>query len=563
MDTSITSASNVGTYTAAIGLSDAVMGTGLASNYEFHYTNGALVITPRPVNVTVANTSKIYGEENPAATAAAATGAIGTGTGLLNGDLLTNIATAYDSAINARTHASATPYAGTITATGGDFTGSSKGNYTFNYIPGDITIQPRAITVTAGNASKVYGTDNPTVKTGTVTGLAAFDQLGDITTSVQADQTTAVGSYAVTPTAFSLAAGSNAQTSDYAVTYVDGGLAITQRPVLLTADNASRKQGEANPAVSAQTGSVPGNSASGLIFGDQLTGLTSSYDSTLGIDTPVGIYKDKIKPDTLSGYQSWSFLGGSQTSSINNYSFLYAPGTLTIQESQPPTQKVMEARQDAGVDTVARMDNSSATTASAPQPLVSQAQPPVSAGAAGDQHVAVTTDGNTNITNFVDNAQGFGFTFEAKTGARDLGGRSSTNGAVPVLYTDGQSKNLDGIYTINYNNDKLAIEPSAQKTTIPEPKEIRNDITKDFTITYQSQDNGSYDVTFGNGIVTIYPVDPTALEVINSENRKSSKAVIATGVMTSIQDLGVMPDQIRAVYIFTTPEGAMAASTQH
>ena len=260
-------------------------------------------------------------------------------------------------------------------------------------------------------------------------------------------------------------------------------------------------------------------------------------------------YAGVIHPDNLQDYAAWYFLAGSPAGSVNNYSFLYAPGTLTILTTQTPGQQSQ--------DTVAAISNPQKPQS--PVSVIAE-QPPIPV--MGGNDLVVATAGSTHTEAFVDTKQGFGIIINGRTGNEDIGGRSSTNGAVPVLFTNGTSKKLDGIYKINYDADKLSIEPAAQKTTIPDPKEIMNDVNKDFTLTYQSQDAGSYDVTFGNGIVAIYPVDPTALEAIDGNDHKTVKSVVATGVLTSIQDLGVTADQIRAVYIFTTPEGATTTSTQ-
>lgn len=350
----------------------------------------------------------------------------------------------------------------------------------------------------------------------------------------------------MTPSALVLAKGSN---GDYQVTYADGGLTITPRPVLIHAGNAAREMGQENPVVSAYADAVDKNPDSGLVFGDQLGGLTTTYDAAMDAQAKPGTYTGVIRPDNLKDYATWYFLAGSPASSVNNYSFLYAPGTLKIFMAQTPGQEHQ--------DTAGAISNPQR-----PQPPVPDTGVQTPLPITGGSNLVVGKDGSEQATTFVDTKQGFGILLNGHTGNDDIGGRSSTNGAIPVLFTDGTSKKLDGIYKINYDADKLAIEPAAQKTTIPDPKEIKNDVNKEFTITYQSQEAGSYDVTFGNGIVAIYPVDSTALTAIDGNDRKTIKSVVATGILTSIQDLGLTADQIRAVYIFTTPEGATTTSTQ-
>ena len=62
-------------------------------------------------------------------------------------------------------------------------------------------------------------------------------------------------------------------------------------------------------------------------------------------------------------------------------------------------------------------------------------------------------------------------------------------------------------------------------------------------------------MTFGNGIVTLYPQDEAALAVVTNEDRKAERAILASGLLTAIEDLGVTPVEIRAVYIFNVLKG--------
>ncbi len=61
-------------------------------------------------------------------------------------------------------------------------------------------------------------------------------------------------------------------------------------------------------------------------------------------------------------------------------------------------------------------------------------------------------------------------------------------------------------------------------------------------------------MTFGNGIVTLYPQDEPALSIVTAKDRKAERAVLASGLLTAIEDLGVTPIEIRAVYIFNVME---------
>ena len=54
----------------------------------------------------------------------------------------------------------------------------------------------------------------------------------------------------------------------------------------------------------------------------------------------------------------------------------------------------------------------------------------------------------------------------------------------------------------------------------------------------------------GNGIVTLYPKDAPALNLVVGKDKKAERAVLASGLLTAIEDLGVTPVEIRAVYVF-------------
>ena len=80
-------------------------------------------------------------------------------------------AAAYSGAATTAVNASATPYpitpaVGTLTAT----------NYTFTFVNGNLTINPKAATVTANAKSKTYGDANPTLDAA-VTGAVNGDTL--------------------------------------------------------------------------------------------------------------------------------------------------------------------------------------------------------------------------------------------------------------------------------------------------------------------------------------------------------------------------------------------------
>jgi hypothetical protein len=161
-----------------------------------------------------------------------------------------------------------------------------------------LTVTARDITVTADNKTRKYGNANPAL-TWTVggDGLYTGDSLtGSLTTTATASSN--IGTYAI-------AQGTLAASSNYAIAYTSGNLTITKRDITVTAANASRKYGNANPALTWTVG------ADGLYTGDSLTG---SLTTTATASSNIGTYA--IAQGTLAA--------------SSNYAIAYTSGNLTI-----------------------------------------------------------------------------------------------------------------------------------------------------------------------------------------------------------------------------------------
>ena len=164
------------------------------------------------------------------------------------------------------------------------------------YANGTLTIGQATLTVTAGNASRAYGVANPSFSA-TATGAVGGDTF-TFTESTTATTTSPVGSYAIVP----VATGTNL--ANYTVVYANGTLTIGQATLTVTAGNASRAYGVANPSFSA--------SAVGAVGGDTFTFTESTTATTT---SPVGSYP--IVPVATG-------------TNLANYTVVYANGTLTI-----------------------------------------------------------------------------------------------------------------------------------------------------------------------------------------------------------------------------------------
>jgi len=166
----------------------------------------------------------LYGDPNPAFT--------GTVTGLKNGD---NITATYASTATPASPVGNYPIVPTLV----DPT-AKLGNYTVTSNNGTLTVNRAPLSVTAANATRVYGDPNP-VFTGTITGI----KNGDNITATYASAATAAsptGTYPIIPTLIDQQR-SSVTTRWFQQRYANG------KPALLTvtAANASRLFGDPNP----------------------------------------------------------------------------------------------------------------------------------------------------------------------------------------------------------------------------------------------------------------------------------------------------------------------------
>ena len=224
LTTSAGATSDVGSYAITLGSLSA------GGNYTIAYTGANLSVTARPITVTAASLSRIYGDANPVFTYS-----IG-GAGLVNGDTLSgSLASA----------AIATSDVGGYAILQGSLTAGS--NYALSYTPGTLTVTARSLSATIAADDKVYdGTDTAT---GSVLGLSgvlfADDVALDGTGSFAFLNPNAGANKAVVVSGLSLA---GADAGNYVLSATAATSAsITPATLSVTADALSRLYGDANP----------------------------------------------------------------------------------------------------------------------------------------------------------------------------------------------------------------------------------------------------------------------------------------------------------------------------
>ncbi|PCE25317.1 hypothetical protein BWP39_12385 [Paraburkholderia acidicola] len=223
---------NVGSYLVT-------QGTLANSNYAITFVNGGLQITPRPITLTGDQLSKIYGNTDPNLTYQITTG------NLVGTDTLSGAATRQ-----------AGENVGNYAINQGTLANS---NYAITFVNGQLQITPRSITLTGDQLSKIYGNTDPNL-TYQITGgnLVGTDTLSGATTRQAGEN---VGNYLITQGTLA--------NSNYAITFVNGGLQITPRPITLTGDQLSKIYGNTDPNLTYQI--TGGN----LVGTDTLSGATT------------------------------------------------------------------------------------------------------------------------------------------------------------------------------------------------------------------------------------------------------------------------------------------------
>ena len=338
------------------------------SNYTIAYVSGALSVNAAALTITAANTNKLYGAAVPALAA--------TYGGFVNGDSAASLTTAPTLATTATVSSPVGSYP--ITASG-----AAGSNYTIAYVSGALSVNAAALTITAANTNKLYGSAVPALAA-TYGGFVNGDTAASLTTrptlTTTATAASPVGSYPITASG---AAGSN-----YTIAYVSGALSVNAAALTITAANTNKLYGAAVPALAATYG--------GFVNGDSAASLTTAptLATTATASSPVGSY-----PITASG------AAGS------NYTIAYVGGTLSVNAAAltitaANTNKLYGAAVPAlaatyggfvNGDTAASLTTAPtlATTATASSPVGSY--PITASGAAGSNYTIAYVSGALSV----------------------------------------------------------------------------------------------------------------------------------------------------------------------
>lgn len=257
--------------TTGVGTAAITQGTLTAgANYAVTFNPGVLTITPRPLSITAASLSRVYGNANPTLTFTLG------GQGLVNGDQLTGALAA----------AGVTAGVGTSPITIGTLTAGA--NYAVTFTPGVLTITPRPLTVAANKLSKTFGLADPLLTFLITSGdLVNGDQLSG---SLVRDPGETIASFVIRQG--TLSAGDN-----YALTFVPGTFTINPPPV--------------SPDLYNPTTFEPA-----LVIGDTLPPVAGEVQDRFGIDFPERpeaalISEDPLLDDPVASGGDSSVYGGA------------------------------------------------------------------------------------------------------------------------------------------------------------------------------------------------------------------------------------------------------------
>ena len=140
-------ANTIGNSTSPVGIYTINPVGGVATNYDFNYTSGSLMINKATLTATADNKDRMYGIANPSLTISYI--------GFVNGDNA--------SAIISPVISTAAGLASNVGSYPISLTGGLSANYAFVLQNGILTVSKATLTATANNISRAFGASNPTL----------------------------------------------------------------------------------------------------------------------------------------------------------------------------------------------------------------------------------------------------------------------------------------------------------------------------------------------------------------------------------------------------------------
>ena len=260
---------------------------GSVKNYNVHFEGGTLTITKAPLTISAGNYSKKQGEAMPVFKASYV--------GFKNGETESVLTKQPVFSCEANESSAPADYAVPIG-------GAEADNYEIRYEQGRLTVtEADAVIVRAKSYSREYGDENPVLEFETEG--AALEGTPEIVCS--ADKSSKVGSYAI-----ELRQGS---VKNYNVHFEGGTLTIAKAPLVISAGNYSKKQGEAMP-----------------VFKASYAGFKNGETESVLTKQPVFSCEAN---ESSAPAEYVVFVGGAEA---DNYEISYEQGILTVTEMAKP-----------------------------------------------------------------------------------------------------------------------------------------------------------------------------------------------------------------------------------
>jgi len=294
--------STTATKTSPVGMYPITCTGAVDATYAITYVAGTVSITPAPLTIWASNGAMTFGGTPPTITPSYV--------GLVAGDTPAIFTPPTTPPIVAPVCTTTAVVGSAIGNYQSTCSGAADPNYTISYAPGVVTVRKAALTITS-NASRVYGTANPSPLPLTGTGLVPPDTLASLNLAVVCSTTATtaspVGSYPITCTG-------PASTTNYNITYPPGTLTVTPAPASVTPSAASKVYGTADP-VPLTTGTL-----TGFLAADN---VTATYSRTAG-ESVAG------SPYTISATLSPAAVLTNYTITYNTASFTITPAVASV-----------------------------------------------------------------------------------------------------------------------------------------------------------------------------------------------------------------------------------------
>ena len=187
-----------------------------------------------------------------------------------------------------------------------------------------VTVTKIPLTVRVEDVSRKYGDENPQFKI-SYEGFKNGDTETRLTTSAvaqtDANLKSAVGDYEITL--------SGAESNKYSFSYVVGKLSVTKAPLVISAGNYTKKQGDAMPE-----------------FKASYSGFRNSENETVLTKRPV------FSTDATESSAPADYVVNVSGAEAGNYEITYQPGTLTVIEMPSPVVSIVnnEMQISTGLD---------------------------------------------------------------------------------------------------------------------------------------------------------------------------------------------------------------------